>query len=359
MKNDKLALLRLFLLLMLIPVHSFAFQEEDEGMTNYLPLSKAETERRFPVKYEGTFTSGELDTDEKPKQKLLPEKVNIGVSGAKLTKRKVGEDNEELTIIGKDKSGKEWSVILGGTTVMHGFKFYTADLDKNGIQDGVLLAYTMGNGTAPTRHIDTLTFDDAGRPILFEIEGYFHEVADGIFDVVDLDSDDHAEIIYMNHSNGYWVTSIYEINNARWKRTNGKHAERSYPLYTRFTTKPNRVAVTPKAGKKLTSDDLSNDAPKITGQLTSYKWADVSGSEDILLRVTTNAGKKIVVSPVSWYSSFAVVLDTSESRRVVSMSADEKTFKAMLDEVVKKKYESAFFGQRDKSSPEMLWAVGK
>ena len=362
MKNDQLNLLRICLLLILLPVSCFAFQDDDEeGMTNYLPLTKAETARRFPLKYEGTFTSGELDAEAKIKETLLPEKVNIGVSGAKLTKRKVGEENEELTIVGTDKSGKEWSVILGGTTVMHGFKFYTADLDKNGIQDGVLLAYTMGNGTAPTRHIETLTFDNAGRPILFEIEGYFHEVADGIFDVVDLDSDDHAEIIYMNHSNGYWVTSIYEINNARWKRMNGKHAERNFPLYTRFTNKPNRVAVTPKAGKKPTSDDLSNDVPKITGQLTSYKWADVSGSEDILLNVKTRDGKKMIASPVSWYSSFSVIIDTTEGRRIFSMSAVEKTFKAALNEVVKNKYDVSFFGQRGfgKPSPEIMWAVGK
>ncbi len=359
MKNDQFILLRLCLLLILLPVSCFAFQEEEEGMVNYLPLTKAETARRFPLKYEGTFTTGELDAEAKIKETLLTEKVNIGVSGAKLTKRKVGEDNEELAIIGNDKSGKEWSVILGGTTVMHGFKFYTADLDKNGIQDGVLLAYTMGNGMAPTRHIDTLTFDDAGRPILFEIEGYFHEVADGIFDVVDLNSDDHAEIIYMNHSNGYWVTSIYEASNARWKRMNGKHVERSYPLYTRFTNRPNRIAVTPKAGKNPTSDDLSNDTPKFTGQLTSYKWANVAGSEDIVLNVKTKDGKKIVVSPASWYSSFSVVIDTTEGRRIFSMSTDEKTFKVALNEVVKNKYEAAFFGQRDKSSPEMLWAIGK
>ena len=142
---------------------------------------------------------------------------------------------------------------------------------------------------------------------------------------------------------------------------NGKHAERSYPLYTRFTNRPNRVAVTPKAGKHPATDDLSNVTPKISGQLTSYKWADVSGSEDIILNVKSSDGKKIVCSPASWYSSFSVVIDTTEQRRIVSMSAPEKTFKTMLDEVVKQKYEASFFGQRgtEKSSPEMLWAVGK
>jgi hypothetical protein len=77
--------------------------------------------------------------------------------------------------------------------------------------------------------------------------------------------------------------------------------------------------------------------------------------------VKTTDGKKIVASPVSWYSSFSVVIDSPEGRRIVSMSAHEKTFKAMLDEVVKNKYEAKFFGQRgtEKVSPEILWAIGK
>lgn len=360
MKIDKYSLLSVCLLLFILPVHSFAFQEEGI-ISNYLPLTKAETSRRFPLKYEGTFTSGELDPEEKPKQTLLPEKVDIGVSGAKLTKRTIGEDDEELTIVGLDKNNKEWSVILGSTTVNHGFRFYTADLDHNGIQDGVILADTLGNGLAPTKHINTLTFDEAGRPILFEIEGYFHAVGEGIFDIVDLNQNGHADIIYMIHSDGYWVTYIYEINHGRWQRVTGKHAERSYPLFTRFTNRANRVAVTPKAGKHPTSDDLSNVTPKISGQLMSYKWGKVSESEDISLNVKSANGKIIMCSPASWYSSFSVVIDHAEGRRIVSMSASEKTFKAILDEVVKNKYELTLFGQRgnEKSSPEMMWAVGK
>ena len=362
MKNVTFTLIRLCLLVMLVPAYSFAFQEEEDGVVNnYSPLTKAETARRFPLKYEGTFTSGELDPEEKLKQTLLPENVNIGVSGAKLTKRTIGEDDEELVIVGLDKNNQEWSVILGGTTVTHGFRFYTADLDKNGIQDGVILAYTMGNGLAPTRHINTLTFDEVGRPVLFEIEGYFQEVDNGIFDVVDLNRDGHAEIIYMNHSAGYWVTNIYEINHARWQRIAGKHAERSYPLYTRFTNRPNRVAVAPKAGKHPTADDLSNVTPKISGQLISYNWGKVSESEDISLHVKGVNSRQIVCRPASWYSSFSVVIDNPEGRRVISMSASEKTFRAGLDEVVKNKYDVTMFGQRgdEKPSPEILWAVGK
>ncbi|MBS1811607.1 MAG: hypothetical protein JST84_25825 [Acidobacteria bacterium] len=349
-------LVRVGLFLLLLLPHGFAQELTD----SYLPLSKAETARRFPLKYEGTFTRGELDPEEKPKPTLLPERVNIGVAGAQIAKQTT-EDSEELTITGQDKNGKDWSVMLGGTTVNHGFRFYSADLDKNGIRDGVILAATMGNGTAPTMHITTLTFDESGRPILFEIEGYFHAVKDGIFDVVDMDRDGAAEIIYLNHSDGYWVTNIYECSNARWTRVNGKHAERKFPLYTRFTNRPNRVAVTPKVGRNPESDDLSNATARISGQLLSYKWADVNASEDIVLKVKTSTGKTIECSPTSWYSSFSVVIDKPEGRRIVQMSVNEKDFKAALDEVVNGKYEVAFFGQRGKEqiSPEMLWATTK
>lgn len=344
-------------LFLLLPLSGFAQELTD----SYLPLSKAETARRFPLKYEGTFIShGELDLNEKPKPSLLPERVKIGVSGAQLIKQTT-ETDDELTILGKDKSGKDWSIRLGGTTVGHGFRFFTADLDKNGITDGVLLAYTLGNGLAPTTHITTLTFDETGRPILFEIEGYFHAVKDGLFDVVDLDRDGHAEIIYMNHSDGYWVTNLYECSNARWAQLKGRHAERSFPLYTRFTNRPNRVAVTPKAGRHPESDDLSNATARVSGQLLSYKWADVNASEDIVLNVKTSAGKTMECSPASWYGSFVVVIDTHESRRIVQMSVNEKDFKAALDEVVNGNYEVRLFGQRgnEKPSPEMLWATAK
>ena len=76
------------------------------------------------------------------------------------------------------------------------------------------------------------------------------------------------------------------------------------------------------------------------------------------MQVKRSDGKTIECSPASWYSSFAVVIDKPEGRRIVQMSVHEKDFRAALDEVVKGKYEVAFFGQRgqEKLSPEMLWA---
>lgn len=75
----------------------------------------------------------------------------------------------------------------------------------------------------------------------------------------------------------------------------------------------------------------------------------------------SGSGKQIICRSASWYSSFSVVIDNPEGRRIISMSASEKTFRAGLDEVVKNKYDVTMFGQRgdEKPSPEILWAVGK
>lgn len=358
MKNIFLEPLRICLWLAFIPLHSFAYQEITDS---YRPLSKAEMTRQFPLKYEGTFhPSGNLDPDEKLKQHLLPENINIGISGVKI-KMIEGEEDRELSITGKDQNNRGWNVSLGGAPLNHGFRFYSADLDKNGIRDGLFTTITMGNGLAPTRHLFTLTFDETGRPILFEIEGFFQERNNDIFDVVDLDRNGQAEIIYMNFSAGYWATNIYEIHHARWKRVVGKHAERSYPLYTRFTSRPNRVPVAPKAGKQPVSDDLSNDVPKNAGALESYRWANINSSEDILLNLKTDSGKKIECSPASWYSTFTLAIDKAEGRRIVSLGAPERIVKAALDEIVSNKYRVKIFGQRgnEKDSPEMLWATEK
>jgi len=102
---------------------------------------------------------------------------------------------------------------------------------------------------------------------------------------------------------------------------------------------------------------LSNNIPRLHGQLVSYQWADIAYSEDILLTIETQHGETIVCSPVSWYASFAVVIDT-ERREIASLSAREHTVKTLLDEIISQQYEVAVYGQRraDQCSPELLWA---
>ena len=51
-----------------------------------------------------------------------------------------------------------------------------------------------------------ITFDDNARRVTFEADGYFQETDEQIFDLVDLNQNGRAELIYMNFNRGYWIT---------------------------------------------------------------------------------------------------------------------------------------------------------
>lgn len=345
---------KISILVMLLPFSVWAFQTENQ---DYLPLSPAELSKHFPVEYVGTLRVGRPGDFAGTEDRPLPPQLACGVSGAAVSLA----EEEGLLIAGKDKLNKSWSVNLGDAAFVYAGRFYVADLDRNGIRDLVLVVPTGGNGLAPSSHLFSLTFDEQGRPVSFEADGYFDYSNKDISDLVDLDGDGRAELIYMNFDDGYWITNLYEIRNARWQLIKGAHGRRVYPMYTRFTNSPNRKAVVPKHGRHPFAPDLSNNSPKLEGRLLSYRWADVSHSEDIVLTMQTKQGKQVLSKPVSWYSSFAVVLETREGRRIISLSAGEAAMKAALDEIIAQGYQVSLYGERrpDTSSPEILWARPK
>jgi len=329
---------------------SMLFQHENQS---YLPLSRSELSNRFPVKYLGTIGDLRPGYFEAMQDNPLPDKVEIGPSGASVAKS-AGAD---LLITGKDRNGSPWSVDLGDFALNYACRFYSADLDRNGIRDLVLIFPTGGNGLAPTSHFFSLTFDEQGRPVPFEADGYFEESVKGVTDLVDLNRNGRAELIYMNFDDGYWVTNLYEVRDARWRRVLGRHGLRSYPLYTRFTYRPNRKVVVPAPGRRPFAPDLSNKEPYFRGHLVSYKWADVNRSEDIELVVKTEEGQKITIKPVSWHASFAVVLDGPQERTIVSISEGQEKIRSVLNEIVANAYQVSLYGDRRGNGlgSEILW----
>jgi hypothetical protein len=307
---------------------------------DYLPLTGAETDRRFPVKSAGEV--GGAPT---------ARRISVGPSGANFEMDEEGR----AVVTGKDGGGAAWRVRLGNLSG-YGAHLYTADLDRDRVNDLVIVAPTGGNGLAPTTHLIALTFDGRGRPLLFEADGYFQEDARGVFDLLDLDRDGRAELLYMNFDDGYWVTTLYEAEGGRWRRVEGTHARRTYPLYTRFTNRPNRRPVTPKPGRKPFTPDLSNAAPVSRGTLASYEWADVSRSEDIKLFIEEN-GRRVTCSPVAWFGSFGVVVDSDEGREVVTVYGNEEAAQELLKAAVQAKSPVTLYGRRsaERCSPEWLW----
>jgi hypothetical protein len=349
-----ICLIRISIFVTLLPLTVPAFQYENQP---YLPLTRQELHKRFAVKYVGTLSASRPGYFEQKEDKPLPPRLDIGISGASVS----ATENEGLLISGQDKANRNWSVNLGEFALSYACRFYIADLDRNGIRDVVLVFPTGGNGLAPSSHLFSLTFDARGRPVSFEADGYFQGSLEGIFDLVDLDRDGRAELIYMDFDDGYWITNLYQVRDARWQIIKGQHAGHKYPLFTRFTFTPNRRVVAPRRGRHPVAADLSNNAPVLQGRLISYQWANVSSSEDILLTVETREGKIVLSRPVSWYASFAVVLDNREGRRITSLAANEDAVKQALNEVIEKRYEVTLYGRRrtDISSPELLWARPK
>jgi hypothetical protein len=318
----------------------------------YLPLTKAETDRRFPVKLLGETGGG------RPGYfgaggggAAAPAGLSVGPSGASF------EMDEEggAVIGGKDRGGSAWRVRLGRHSG-YGSRLYTADLDRDGVGDLVIVSPTGGNGLAPSSHLFALTFDEKGRPVPFEAEGYFQQDARGVFDLLDIDRDGRAELLYMKFDEGYWVTSLYEAEGGRWRRVEGAHGRRTYPLYTRFTRRPNRRPSVLRGGRRPFTPDLSNAAPAARGTLASYEWADVSRSENIKLLVDTDGGR-VACSPAAWFGSFGVVADSAEGREVVTVYGNEEAAKALLEAAVKARTAVTLYGRRSAGgcSPEWVW----
>lgn len=335
------------LLLLLLCAWPCVAQNQD-----YLPLTSAEMGRRFPVKFiaeTGGGRPGHFGTGSDGA--AAPAKMSVGPSGSTF---EMDEDGKAI-IKGRDKGGAAWRVRLGNLSG-YGSRLYTSDLDRDGVQDLVILSPTGGNGLAPTSHLSTLTFDEKGRPVPFEADGYFQEDARGIFDLFDIDRDGRAELLYMNFDDGYWITTLYEAEGGRWRHVTGAHGRRTYPLYTRFTNRPNRRPTVPRTGRKPFTPDLSNAAAALSGTLASYEWADVSQSEDVKLFVNAD-GRQVVCRPVAWFGSFGVVLDSDEGREVVTIYGNEEAAQELLKSAVQSKSEVVLYGRRSAEgcSPELLW----
>ncbi len=321
--------------------------------TDYIPLTKAELGKPFPIQYVAPFDTAKLEA--------LPKKFTIGISGADV---KLDMESElGLQLSGKDKSGKPWMVYVGAKGGLGG-DFFTADLDKDGYRDFLFLFYTGGNGLAPTAHIFTLMFDPAGRPVPFEADGYFDWEKKALADLVDMNGDGKAELVYMNFDDGYWITNLYKASAGRWEMVKGGVGKRAFPLYTRFTNRSNHRAVKPNPNRHPFAPQLENKTPLFTGRMTGYTWANDSASsgnspDGLSFMLEQPGGKTIACDPDEWYGSAHLVLDTDDGRKVIALWSDANTVKSFLEEIIKGRYKVSLYGKRfaDKISPELIWAT--
>ncbi len=312
----------------------------------YLPLTKQEIGKPFPLHKEKTIdAAGSISFT-----------VSAGPSGVHF-KSHVGTQSN-LIAYGRDMIGKSWRIVISEVSGFMPVDFYTADLDKNGLTDVVIMMPTGGNGLAPSVHLVSIMFDDQGRPVPFEADGYFEPLANGIDSLVDMNGDGKAELIYMNFGDGYWITNVYTCQNARWSRIQGSYGKREYPLFTRFTNRPNRKAVTPGPGRHPFAPNLSNDKPLLEGYLTSFHLPEEYS--DVELTFEDSKGIRFKCTPSYWYDSARVVFDTPESRQIAHLARDDnENVEMILKQIIEKKVKVLLYGQRyaDKCSPETTWAT--
>lgn len=214
---------------------------------NYLPFNK---NRLRPFKLKRIEMRGDLRSGRA-----------INVEGVQIQEEKaagVDDPNAEsihrIVFSGRNGRGKAWRV--GATAASYYEALYQGDLDRNGQRDLILAINTGGNGLAPSTRLIFVTFDRQGDPTLLEATGYYQTEPNGIPDLADLDGDRRAELVHMVFSEGYWITNVYRLRESRWSLVRGRFAGLNFPLYTRFTNRPNHTPVRPARGRHPVAPSL-------------------------------------------------------------------------------------------------------
>lgn len=315
----------------------------------YLPLSMTEMGKPFPLKWIRELDQNRAD---------LPQKLNvsIGLSGAQLSWRNEQDERpgQPLTATGKDNAGKPWRVQIGWLRSCAPTQLYQADLDNNGIQDLVLITETCGNGLAPSTEIHLLTFESNGRPILLTLDSYFSEEKHTIPALVDMNHDGRAELIDMRYGGGYWAANVYQVEQARWQRVQGEFAQRSYPLYTRFTQRGNRVAVTPPTAAARAIIDFSNTTSLMTGKLLSMAASRQEYHENDVVITIKDSKNQVCTLTENW----AITLDRASGRTILAALNTPFPSDPMLTTLpMQGKLTVNIYGQLDteKCSPTGVW----
>ena len=224
---------------------------EAQGVNaEYLPFPQSRL-RRFPLKRYAFPPGAPVDGLPFTVSGVTMRDAETEVSGATHGLEQVGR---RLVFNGREKGGQEWRLETGGWTYYDAV--YEGDLDRNGVRDLVVSIGTGANGLGVPTHLIFLTFNRRGHPSLFEATGYFDPRAGDIYDLADLDGDRRAELLFMTYDDGYWITNVYQPHESRWSRVNGRFAGLQFPLYTRFTRRPNHSPVRPAPGRAPQQPDL-------------------------------------------------------------------------------------------------------
>lgn len=333
-KPNTICLLLICAFLLTYSQHAIAYSGD------YLPLTPKERSQRFVLN---------------PHKALSPASKNASIVIGKQSLTSTLENHDVLLLQGQDNYKKPFSISLAPRP----YTVFSGDLDANGSEDLILVFDTGGNGLAPSQHLLIYLFDAQGRPFPLRVEGYFASDANGLPDLLDLNGDGKAELVYMHHQKGVWITDLYTARNGFWHPVE-TFAGKTYPLYTRFTRRPNRRSI-PAPSPRPFRPNLSTSPLVFEGHLDSLKWADVAQSEDIVLGLTAKGKSKKpgpLCQPDSWNSTFTTIFDNEQGRQIVSLDTPEALQERLLP-LLSTPHQLKLFGQRtpEHCSPEILWVT--
>lgn len=296
------------LIALALPLWLSALPAQAASFENYLPMGQTEYRKKFRMQHLLTIPFP-ADFQSMPEQRF----PQAGVSGVTLKLSKVEDDLDEWVLQGKDKTGHPWSLYTGQLAYpSDSAQIFQADLDRNGINDLIIWAPNHGAGMAPYSRLEIITFESNGRPVLLETWSYYSVGQHGIDDLLDLHGNGRAQLLTMHYSDGYWLTDLYQVDNARWRRVMGRFGQLSYPALTRFSYRPSRTLVkSVRADRHPVAPDMSNQHP--WGR-TIYRLADAEGNH---LR---GDGKTLTINP---YFA-ALVVDQPGGRTILSSSANDQ-----------------------------------
>ncbi len=255
---------------------------------------------------------------------------------------------------GIDKSGKPWSFI--SNTSLPCASIWQADLDKNSIDDLIVLTRTHTEIWLPGSSLTFLMFEQNGRPFPWSIDGYFEADSRGIKDLLLADRNRRACLISQSFDDGYWMTSIYTCKESRWQKLE-RLENMPLPLYTRFTLKPNQSIEKPSAICHPHEADFSNNnikTPESSGVfIESVELPPQENPESISLKFSD--GKRLKKKSGT---KIAIVLDEKSMRKCAVLSTVAPAQK-LLNEIAYKRLPVSLSFSKNDSSKLFIYACRK
>lgn len=317
--------------------------------SGYTPISEADRKKTFPLKHivsDRDVASGKL----------------FGNGGRTYTC--AGDD---FTVNGRNSKNETWSVTHHNCSQVGHLPIdvYSGDLDRNGVEDLVIIQPTSGCGIAPSSILVTILFDRQGNPHVFGTPGYFERTASarGVKDLLQLTRGGAAILIteelgyvtWRDKGRSYWRSVLYEARKGNWNLMPNYRGNK-IPLLVWFSFKPNHRLISQPSHDMREFNNLetgTNAAHRIvTAKLLEFngrhlEYGQSEGDKDHVIVRTT----KDVFDDGGINQGYLI---SEHGRRIASF--DNKTSEDLLSQAAAHKQQIRYLKtSNSQSMPLYIW----